>query len=304
MKQEWIDQINKLKKEQNAKILAHTYQPAEILDVADLTGDSFKLSAQAEKLDCEVVILCGVRFMAETVKILSPQKKVVLASAQATCPMAEQIAPARVAAFKKEHPEVAVCAYINTTAQLKAECDICVTSSSAVKIVGALEQDRILFIPDKNLGAYVQQQLPQKEILLWDGFCPVHNAVAPEDILEAKRAHPDALVAMHPECPPQTLALADMAGSTSAIIQYALESDRDVIIATERGVSEYLNLHHPDRHFYQPCPNKLTCPDMKMTTLQELLAALEGKGGAVIELDESLRLSAKKSIDRMLAYGG
>ena len=298
------EQILQLKKERGITILAHTYQRPEILDVADITGDSFKLSAAAKEIDCETVMMCGVRFMAETVKILSPEKRVILAGASATCPMAEQIPPERVRAFRQENPDALVCAYINTTAALKAECDVCVTSSSAVNIVRQLDAQRILFIPDKNLGAFVAREVPEKELILWDGYCPVHNQITAQDVEAARREHPGALVAMHPECPPEAVALADMVGSTAAIIQFILQSGQPVIVATERGVVDALSLRYPDKKLYQLCPQKLVCEDMKLTTLEGLYHAMRGEGGSEVSLDETLRLRAKKSIDAMLQYGG
>ena len=297
-------EVLKLKQQQGAVILAHTYQNPESLDVADITGDSFKLSAAAKDLDCETVVMCGVRFMAETVKILSPEKRVILAGAEATCPMAEQIPPERVRAFKAENPDVAVCAYINTSAALKAVCDVCVTSSSAVHIVRQLDAQRILFIPDQNLGAYVAREVPEKEFILWDGYCPVHNQITEHDVATARKAHPQALVAMHPECPPEAVALADMVGSTAAIIQFIKKTDRPVIVATERGVVDYLSIRYPHKALYQLCPQKLVCEDMKLTTLEGLYRALRGEGGLIVELEEDLRLRAKNSIDAMLRYGG
>ena len=297
-------EVLKLKQQQGAVILAHTYQNPEILDVADITGDSFKLSAAAKDLDCETVVMCGVRFMAETVKILSPEKRVILAGAEATCPMAEQIPPERVRAFKAENPDVAVCAYINTSAALKAVCDVCVTSSSAVHIVRQLDAQRILFIPDQNLGAYVAREVPEKEFILWDGYCPVHNQITEHDVATARKAHPQALVAMHPECPPEAVALADMVGSTAAIIQFIKKTDRPVIVATERGVVDYLSIRYPHKALYQLCPQKLVCEDMKLTTLEGLYRALRGEGGLIVKLEEDLRLRAKNSIDAMLRYGG
>lgn len=301
---QYRQQILELKRQHDAVILAHTYQRPEILDVADITGDSFRLSEAVREIDCNTVIMCGVRFMAETVKILSPEKKVILAGAAATCPMAEQILPERVRAFKEENPDVTVCAYINTSAALKAECDVCVTSSSAVRIVRQLDALRILFIPDKNLGAYVAAQVPEKEIIQWDGYCPVHNQITGEDVASARKAHPDALVAMHPECPPEAVALADMVGSTAEIIHLIETTDRPVIVATERGVVDYLSIQYPDKTLIQLCPHKLVCEDMKLTTLEGLMLALKGEGGLVVELEESLRLKAKRSIDAMLRYGG
>ena len=291
------------KEKRGILILAHTYQRPEVLDVADITGDSFALSKAAQKIEAESVLLCGVRFMAETVKILSPEKEVILSHSGAGCPMAEQINPADVAAYRKEHPDHAVCAYINTTAELKALADVCVTSSSAVRIVSQLPQKDILFLPDKNLGSYVQQKLPQKNIHLMQGFCHVHNCIKPEHILAAKKAHPAAKVAIHPECPKDAVALADMTGSTKEIIDYALKSKEEVIFATERGVFDDLVLKYPDRKFYQLEPTLMTCVNMKKTTLQGVYDAITGRGGEVILMDEELRLAAKSSIDNMLKYG-
>ena len=302
--QDLSEQVLQLKRQKNTVILAHTYQNPEIIEVADITGDSFKLAAAVRELDCERVVMCGVRFMAEAVKILSPEKQVILAGAAATCPMAEQIPPERVRAYKQENPDVTVCAYINTSAALKAECDVCVTSSSAVRIVRQLDALRILFIPDKNLGAYVAAQVPEKEIVLWDGYCPVHNQITGQDVASARDAHPGALVAMHPECPPEAVALADMVGSTAEIIHFIETTDRPVIVATERGVVDGLSIRYPEKTLIQLCPHKLVCEDMKLTTLQGLVLALKGEGGLTVELEEGLRLRAKKSIDAMLRYGG
>lgn len=298
------EEILRLKKEKNVLILAHTYQIPDVLDVADVRGDSYALSVAATKYDTPTVLLCGVRFMAETVKILSPEKKVILSEVFAGCPMALQIAPERVAKYRKEHPDHAIVTYINTTADLKAECDVCVTSSSAVKIVSRLPQKDILFIPDRNLGAYVAAQVPEKNIILWDGYCLVHSRVTAEDVLEAKKRHPHAKVAAHPECVAEVLALADMVGSTAAISQYALDTKDDVIFVTERGVSDYLKREHPGRNFVQLAPEKLVCRNMKMTSLQSVYNALTGKGGYEIKMDEALRLRAKRSIDNMLSIGG
>lgn len=303
-REQLVSEIQKLKQETGAVVLAHTYQIPDIIDLADITGDSFKLSQRAVSVDARTIIMCGVRFMAETVKILSPEKKVILAAPDATCPMAEQISPERVAQFKKQNPDVAVCAYINTTAALKAECDFCVTSSSAVKIVKKIPNKSILFIPDKNLGAFVAKSVPEKNMILWDGYCPVHNTVTAEDIREAKRLHPGAPVAIHPECPADAVTEADFVGSTAAIIDFAKNQPGDVIIATEARVSEYLSLKIKDRRFWQPCPQKFTCADMQLTGLEELRDALAETGGVEITLDEPTRRKAKICIDRMLQYGG
>ena len=297
--------IRRLAAEQGALVAAHTYQAPEIQDAAEIVGDSYALAKRAAETDAAVVYMCGVRFMAEGVKILAPDKRVVLVEPEADCPMARQIDPARVAEFRAAHPEYAVVAYINTTAELKAVSDVCVTSSSALKIVRSLPQKDILFIPDKNLGDYVRRQVPEKHIVTWDGYCPVHNAVTAADVLAAKARHPQAKVAMHPECPPEALELADMAGSTAAIIDYIREGGsggEEVIVATERGVVDRLDARYPGR-LHQLCEDKLVCPDMKRTTLQSLLAAMESRGGEEIRLGEKLADAARRSLENMLRYG-
>lgn len=298
--------IRRLAAEQGALVAAHTYQAPEIQDAADIVGDSYALAKRAAETDAAAVYMCGVRFMAEGVKILAPDKRVVLVEPEADCPMARQIDPARVAEFRAAHPEYAVVAYINTTAELKAVSDVCVTSSSALKIVRSLPQKDILFIPDKNLGDYVRRQVPEKHIVTWDGYCPVHNAVTAADVLAAKALHPQAKVAMHPECPPEALELADMAGSTAAIIDYIREGGsggEEVIVATERGVVDRLDTRYPGR-LHQLCEDKLVCPDMKRTTLQSLLAAMESRDGEEIRLEEKLADAARRSLENMLRYGG
>lgn len=301
---EIMQKIREEKEKRGIKILAHTYQSPDIIDLADITGDSFKLSQAAQELDCDTVIVCGVRFMAETVKILSPEKRVILAAPEATCPMAEQISPDRVAKFRKENPDVTVCAYINTTAALKTQADVCVTSSSAIKICKNCGTDKILFIPDKNLGAFVADAVPEKQFIMWDGYCPVHNALTADDVIAAKEQHPDALFAVHPEAPSEVVALADYVGATSGIIDFCLnKTTKPVIIGTECGVWEYLSKKNPDRRFYQLAPEKLMCKDMKYTDLERLLSAVMGQGGEEIVMDEEERLAAKKCIDEMLRCG-
>lgn len=292
------------KKKGGVLILAHTYQDPDVLDIADIVGDSYALSKAAQNVPQNKVLMCGVRFMAETVKILSPEKEVLLSHADAGCPMAEQLAPDDVRRYREEHPDHAVCAYVNTTAQLKALADVCVTSSSAVEIVSRIPQEDILFIPDKNLGAYVQAMLPQKRIHLMDGYCPVHNAITAQMIKDARRAHPGAKVAIHPECPYEAVRLADVAGSTKEILDFIHSGDDAVIIATERGVYDALVRQYPGRALYQLEPELMTCHDMKKTTLQGVYDALTGKGGKTIELDGHLLAAARGSIENMLRYGG
>ena len=300
---EIINEIQKLKKETGTVILAHTYQAPEIIELADITGDSFALAKKSLEIGAKRVLMCGVRFMAESVKILSPDTEVILPAPDATCPMAEMISPERVREYKKNNPDAVVVAYINTTAALKAECDVCVTSSSALKIVGKIDAPEILFIPDKNLGSFVKEAFPEKNIVLWDGYCPIHAKVTEEDVLQAKKLYPDALLAVHPECKRDVVKHADMAGSTAEIIDYALKSTRPVIIGTERGVADYLIPKHPDKKFYRLCPEKLVCRDMKYTTPENILAALKNEGGEIIELNEELVKKAKHSIDEMLRLG-
>lgn len=292
------------KKQRDTVIMAHTYQSPDIIDVADFAGDSYALSVEAQKCKAKRIIICGVRFMAETAKILSPEKTVIMPVSQATCPMAENITPQQVREFKRQNPDYCAVAYINTTARVKAEVDVCVTSSSAVKIVSAIPQNKILFLPDGNLGSYIAEKVPQKEIIIWDGCCPVHDSVSAQDVLKAKEKYPNAVVAVHPECKKEVVELADMVGSTSAIIKYAKEHEGEVIIGTERGVVDYLDLKDTKGKYHQLCADKLVCRDMKVTELKDVYQAIIGQCGEVIELEEELRIAAKRSIDNMLKYGG
>lgn len=298
------EKIIKAKKDMDTVILAHTYQDPDIIDVADITGDSFFLSKKAAEIKAKRVVMCGVRFMAESVKILSPETETILPVPSATCPMAEQILPERVRRFKEENPQTEVVAYINTTAALKAECDVCVTSSSAIKIVDKLQADEILFIPDQHLGSFVKEKLPHKNIILWDGYCPVHAQLTAEDVLKCKKEHPDAVFAVHPESPAEVVALADMVGATSEIIKYAKEQKGEVIIGTERGVVDYLALYEENgERFIQLAPEKLCCEDMKKISLEDVYKAVKGECGEDIQLPEDLRKKALVSINRMLEMG-
>lgn len=301
-----FETIAQAKRDQRAVVAAHTYQAPEVQDAADIVGDSFALAQKAQAADADAVYVCGVRFMAEGVKILAPEKRVVLVEPTAGCPMARQIAPARVRAFRQEHPEYAVVAYINTTAALKAEADVCVTSSSAVRIVRALPQRDILFIPDQHLGGFVRAQVPEKHIVTWDGYCPVHQGVTAAMIREARARWPGATVAIHPECPAEAVALADMVGSTAAIIDYIHERlrqpDAEVIVVTERGVVDRLAAQYSGR-LHQLCPEVLVCPDMKRTTLAALAAAMKGRGGEEIVLPRDAMDAARTSLDAMLRLG-
>ena len=296
------DEIKAIKQERGIAILAHSYQAPEILEIADCQGDSYALSVAATRLSARTVVLCGVRFMAETVKILSPEKTVILPVPEATCPMAEQIAPERVLAFRAEHPDHQVAAYVNTTARLKAVSDVCVTSSSAVEIVRRMDAEKILFLPDKNLGSYVRQQVPEKEIVVWDGYCPVHNSVTEEEALDARRRYPGLPLLAHPELPAGVLRHADLIGSTADILRFARSHDGDCIIGTEKTISDTLKLEDPGR-CYPPLSKKLFCPDMRLTTLADVLRAVRGEGGEQIELEESVRLGARRAIEAMIRLG-
>lgn len=298
------DEILRLKKEKDICILAHSYEAREILEIADFNGDSYALSKMAAKTDSSTVIMCGVRFMAETVKILSPQKKVILSSPAAGCPMAEQFGKDQILELKKLHPGCTVVAYINTTAELKTVCDVCVTSSSAVEIVKQIPANDILFIPDCNLGSFVADKLPEKHFILVQGGCPVHAAVMVEEAEKAKSLHPDAELLVHPECVPGVSALADYVGSTSGIINYAVSSDKkEFIIGTEISIAEHLQYMCPEKSFYTMSTG-LICRDMKATTLVDVLNCCKGCGGEEILLDDETIAGARKCIDAMIALGG
>ena len=277
-------EILRLKKEKDICILAHAYQGQEILEVADYMGDSYGLSVQASRSDCSGVIMCGVRFMAETCKVLSPDKKVWLANPAAGCPMAEQLDLESLRKLKAEYPDHAVVAYINTTSELKTECDVCVTSSSAVQICSHLENDKILFIPDPNLGRYVAEKLPEKEFVFYKGGCPRHIVVSAKDVEKARKAHPEALLLVHPECGQEVV-------------------EKEFIIGTENSIVEHLQFACPDKKFY-PLAVQLTCMNMKVTTLMDVYNCLKGCGGEEIELPADVMEGAGRCIHRMVELGG
>ncbi len=297
-------EILKLKKEKDVCILAHSYMSEEICEIADFVGDSYALSVKAKTAPQSTVLMCGVRFMAETVKMLSPQKKVILSHPQAGCPMAEQLDREIIAEVKKRYPDYAVVAYINTTASLKTVADVCVTSSSAVKICKAIPQKNILFIPDINLGSYVRSQVPEKNFKLLSGGCPTHARMEKADVITAKAAHPNALFLVHPECRAEVAELADYVGSTSGIMDFAIKSDaQEFIIGTENAIAEHLQYRCPQKKFY-PLSKDLVCHNMKLTTLPDVYSCLTGTGGEEIILDEETRLKAVKCIEKMIEYGG
>lgn len=295
--------IIKLKKEKDICILAHSYQSHDILEIADFTGDSYKLSVDAAKVSNKNILMCGVRFMAETCKILSPEKKVYLAQPTAGCAMAHQMDKDLILQVKEMYPDYAVVAYINTTAETKTVCDVCVTSSSAVKIVNNMKDKNILFIPDCNLGSYVAKQCPEKNIKLLNGGCPIHACVNAEDVAKAKELHPNAELLVHPECIPEVMALADYIGSTSGIMDYAVQSNKkEFIIGTEISIAEHLQYMCPEKSFYI-LSKKLICSNMKATTLADVYNCLDGRGGEEIILDDKTISDAKKCIDEMIRLG-
>ena len=297
------NEILKLKKEKDVCILAHSYQAHDILEIADFTGDSYKLSVDASKVENKNILMCGVRFMAETCKILSPDKTVYLAQPTAGCEMADQMDKKLISKVKEEYPDYAVVAYINTTSDLKTICDVCVTSSSAVKIVNNMDAKDILFIPDCNLGGFVAKQCPDKNIKLLNGGCPVHACVTVEDVKKAKKLHPEAELLVHPECIPEVSAMADYVGSTSGIMDYAMKSDKkEFIIGTEISIAEHLQYECPDKKFY-PLSMKIICSNMKATTLVDVYNCLKGEGGEEIIIDDDTINGAKKCIDEMIRLG-
>ena len=300
---EMQDRILQLKKENDVCILAHAYQSHDIWEVADYVGDSYGLSVQASKSDCKNVLMCGVRFMAETVKILSPEKRVLLSNSEADCPMANQMDADMILQLKEQNPGYAVAAYVNTTSELKTVCDVCVTSSSAVKIIKNMDAQDILFIPDCNLGEWVARQVPEKNIKLVHGGCPTHVRVSERDVNKAKALHPNALILVHPECLPEVSQKADYVGSTTGIMDYAKNSDqKEFIIGTENSIVQHLQFMCPDKRFY-PLSKDCVCHNMKMTTLGDVLNCVEGIGGEEITLSDEVMTKARACLDTMIKLG-
>lgn len=294
------EQILQRKKEKNAVILAHYYQTMDIQNVADFVGDSFELALRAQEATQDVLVLCGVRFMAESAKLLNPEKTVLLPVQDAGCPMADMITPAEIRKLRAEYPDAAVMCYINSSAAVKAECDICCTSSSAVRIARSLREKRVIFVPDQNLGAYVAAMVPEKEFILSHGFCPVHQGLTAEDVRAAKAAHPSARVLVHPECPAAVLERADLIGSTSAILKEVEQaSDREFLIGTETGVVERLRQTAPDKTAYL-MQQGLVCADMKKIRAADVLRCLD-TGTYEISLPAETMQRAARSLRRMVA---
>lgn len=294
-----IKKINELKEEKNAVIVAHNYQVDDVQEVADVIGDSLALSRYCADNDKKVIVFCGVHFMAESAKILSPQKTVLLPEIDAGCPMADMVTADALREEKKKHPGAVVVCYINSSAEVKAESDICCTSSNAIKVVKSIKEKDILFVPDQNLGSYVARMVPEKNIILWKGYCITHHRVRSDEIKKVKEIHSDALLLVHPECQKEIAEAADFVGSTKQIIDYAKESTSSkFIIGTEMGVLYKLKKDNPDKSFYL-LSQGLICPNMKKTSLKSVHDALN-EMKYEIDLDEDIRLKAEKALERML----
>jgi len=294
-----IEKISELKKKHNAVILAHNYQRGEIQDVADFVGDSLGLSQQAARTDADLIVFCGVHFMAETAALLSPDKTVIMPDEHAGCPMASMITARELREKKKLYPNAKVVCYVNTTAAVKAESDICCTSSNAVKIVSSIPEDEdIIFVPDKSLGAYVSSCL-DREMMYWEGYCPTHHRILADQIVQMKSEHPDAEVVVHPECTPDVIALADHVASTTGILNYAKSSNsKEFVIGTEIGILHRMKKENPDKTFMPVTPLS-DCPNMKLNTLEKLLWSLEDIQ-FVVTVPEEIAVEARKAIQRML----
>ena len=296
-----LNRIKHLKKDKNAIILAHNYQRSDVQDAADFVGDSFGLSQKAVSSGADVIVFCGVDFMAESAAVLNPEKTVLMPELSAQCPMAAMITPVALKLEKQKYPDAAVVCYVNTSAAVKAESDVCCTSANAIKVVNSLEENEIIFVPDRNLALYVAANT-KKKIIPWNGYCPTHHLILPGDILLEKEEHPEAEVLVHPECRPDVVELADKVLSTSGMLKYASQStSKEFIIGTEIGLLHRLNKENPDKKFI-PATKYAVCPNMKMNTLGSIIRALE-KNEHVIKVPEAIRKKAKLALDRMLEVG-
>lgn len=292
-------EILKLKKEKNAVILAHYYTPSNVQELADYVGDSFYLAKVAQKTKADIIVFCGVRFMGESAKILNPDKKVLMPDMCADCPMAHMVSDGLIEEMRRSYDDLAVVCYINSTTELKRKSDVCVTSSNAVKIVKALPNKNIFFIPDNNLGSFVKKQVPEKNVILNAGYCPIHAKIKSEQLYEALEKHPNAMVLAHPECEPEVLAEADFIGSTADIIRYAEEScSYEFIICTEDGVDFKLTSDNPKKKFYYPEPHPC-CADMKLNTPESILSVLKKENNEILISDDVI-LTALQPLKKML----
>jgi len=295
-----VDRIQKLKEEKDAVILAHNYQIDEVQDIADFVGDSLQLSIEASKVRSSIIVFCGVNFMAETAKILNPDKMVLLPDSNAGCPMADMITADQLRELKGQHPGAVVICYVNSTAEVKALSDICCTSSNAIKVVESVPEDKdIIFIPDKYLGSYVQEKTGRK-MIFWNGYCPTHIRINAKQIIELKKKHLDSEVIVHPENTPEVIEVADRVESTGGMLKYMKDSDnKSFIVGTEVGIIHRLKKENPDKEFI-PAFTKAICPNMKLTNLEKILWSLEGEE-TKIEVPEDIAVRAKSAIDRMIA---
>jgi len=298
--EETVQQIKALLKEKNAVLLAHNYMRDEVQEIADITGDSLALSIEAAKTDADVIVFCGVHFMAESAAILSPEKTVLLPRPDAGCPMADMVTAEGLETLKAQHPGIPVVTYVNSSAEVKAHSDICCTSANAMKVVRSLAENELIFVPDRNLGHFVAQNVPEKKFIFWEGYCPTHERMTVEAVLRKKAEHPDALFICHPECNPEVTALADHACSTSGMYEYCRSSSaKKFIIGTEAGILYKLRLENKDKEFILASP-ALICPNMKLTSLEDILYSLQTMT-PVVTVPEDIRLKAKLALDRMLA---
>ncbi|HIE58956.1 MAG TPA: quinolinate synthase NadA [Hydrogenothermaceae bacterium] len=300
-----IDEINELRKKKNAVILAHYYQRGEIQDIADFVGDSLELARKAQETDADIIVFAGVKFMAETAKILNPEKKVLHPNPESGCPMADMATYEGVKKLKEEHPDAAVVAYVNTNADVKTLADVIVTSRNAVKVVKSLKEKKIIFVPDQFLGSFIAKQVPEKEFILWKGFCPPHFNLTPDQLLALKKQYPDAKIAVHPECNTETVKIADFVGSTSQIIEFATTCDtQNVIIGTEVGLKHWLEKVNPNKNYIFPVNadycGTVHCCDMKKNTLEKIRDVLLEETNEVV-LPEDIIEKARKPLDRMLS---
>ncbi|WP_127587112.1 quinolinate synthase NadA [Paenibacillus koleovorans] len=290
--------IEELKKERNAIILAHYYQRDEVQEVADFRGDSFLLAQKAAQTDAEVIVFCGVHFMGESAKILAPNKTVIIPDERAGCPMADMVNVEGLKALKRQHPKAAVVTYINSSAEIKAETDICCTSANAVKVIQSVDAEEIIWVPDKNLGHYVSQYT-DKKMIIWEGYCNTHDMLTVKDVIEMKAQHPNAQFVVHPECRPEVVELGDFVGSTTAIIKYCKESDcKEFIVGTEDGTGYQLRLDSPDKTFHF-ATKFLVCPNMKVNNLKKIVRCMETMQPQIY-VPPQVAEKARLSLERML----
>ncbi|MDX2480193.1 MAG: quinolinate synthase NadA [Desulfuromusa sp.] len=301
MDQETLQQqIRQLAAEKGALLIAHNYERDEIQEIADITGDSLALSIEAEKTGKQIIVFCGVHFMAESAAILSPEKIILLPRADAGCPMADMVTAEGLRALKKQHPDATVVTYVNTSAAVKAESDICCTSSNAISVARSLDAKKLLLVPDRNLGRYIAKHVPDKECICWEGYCPIHDQLKVEELKQAKEEHPDALFMVHPECQPEILELADHICSTSGMYEFAAKNPaKKFIVGTENGILWRLRKDNPDKQFIMPSQG-MVCADMKLTRLEDVLRCLETLEPR-ITVAEDIRIKAKQALDKMLA---